>query len=75
MNKKCFLCDKPAKYVIKGTNDYYCEACASDHFGDLSFLVSVEEEAKRLKEVVDKQMEVLDQVEEEMKDKLEEKEE
>lgn len=72
MNKKCFICEEPAVYMIKGTGDSYCESCAKESFGDLTFLVKVKEEARRLKELVDKQIDEIDQIGDEMQDKLEE---
>lgn len=53
MPKKCIICGEEANYCIKGTNDYYCEECAIEHFGDLSMLVKVEEVAKRIKSMVE----------------------
>ncbi len=52
MDKKCIICEKPASYKIKDTNDFYCEECAEENFGDLSMLVKVEEEVTKLKEVI-----------------------
>lgn len=54
MTKKCMICDgAEAAYCIKGTSDFYCEACAVDSFGDVALLVKVEDEAKRLKDIID----------------------
>lgn len=48
------ICDEAeAAYCIKGTSDFYCEACAVDSFGDIALLVKVEDEAKRLKDLID----------------------
>lgn len=52
MAKKCLICEKPAEYEIKGGSASYCENCAKESFSDVSFLVKVEEEAQRLKEVL-----------------------
>ncbi len=53
MAKKCIICDEAeAIYCIKGTSDFYCEACAIDNFGDIALLVKVEDEAQRLKGVI-----------------------
>ena len=52
MNKKCIICDDAAKLMIKDTSDYYCEECAKDNFDDISLLVKVEEQAKKLKQLV-----------------------
>ena len=54
MAKKCLICDDEATYCIKGTFDFYCEPCAIEQFGDVAVLVRVEEEAKRLKDMIDK---------------------
>ena len=58
--------------MIRGTGNSYCESCAKDSFGDLTFLVKVKEEARRLKDLVDKQIGEIDQIDDEMQDKLEE---
>jgi len=49
MVKKCIICEKEAKYEVKGGNGFYCEECAEENFGDVSYLVKMEEEAQRLK--------------------------
>lgn len=54
MPKKCIICEKNAKYSIKGTSDYYCEECAVDNFSDIGLLIKVKEEAKKLKELIEK---------------------
>jgi len=57
MAKKCIICGKTeATYCIKGTSDFYCEACAIDNFGDIALLVKVEDEAQRLKDVIEGRM-------------------
>ncbi|MDO8642066.1 MAG: hypothetical protein Q7R76_00545 [Candidatus Woesearchaeota archaeon] len=53
MAKKCLICNAEAQFCIKGTSDYYCKECAFDQFGDLAYLVKVEDEAQRLKQVVE----------------------
>lgn len=53
MAKKCIVCDAEATYKIKDTSDYYCPECAQEHFADLSMLLKVEEEAQRLKQLVE----------------------
>ena len=53
MGKKCIVCDTEASYKIKDTSDYYCQECAQENFADLSLLVKVEEEAQRLKALVE----------------------
>lgn len=52
MSKKCIICNDEAVYCIKDTSDYYCEECAEEHFGDITMLIKVEDEAQRLKEFV-----------------------
>lgn len=41
--KKCLICEEEAKFAIKNTKDYYCEECAQDQFGDISYLVKIDE--------------------------------
>ncbi len=53
MTKKCIICGEEATYRIKDTPDYYCPGCAEENFADLTVLVRVEDEAQRLKELVD----------------------
>ncbi|MBT3406126.1 hypothetical protein HN419_03065 [Candidatus Woesearchaeota archaeon] len=62
MSKKCFICGKPAEYMIKDSKDAYCLDCAEEHFGDLSYLVTVEDEAKRLKTFVEGRIDQLDEL-------------
>jgi len=52
MSKKCIICNAEAVYVIKDTSDYYCEECAEEHFGDITMLVKVEDEAQKLKDFI-----------------------
>ena len=49
MNKKCTICQKPAEYFIKGTEDGYCKDCALDYFADLSYLEKAEQQARNLR--------------------------
>jgi len=53
MPKRCTICGNEAKYNIKDTSDYYCLTCAKENFGDISVLVSVEEQAKKIKEMIE----------------------
>ena len=55
MGKKCTICDDPAEFCIKNSSECYCKECAEEHFSDVSLLIKVEEQAKRIKELVDKQ--------------------
>ena len=43
MSKRCLICEQAAKYAIKNSKDYYCEECTQDQFGDISYLVKIEE--------------------------------
>ena len=45
--KKWLICEEEAKFAIKHTKDYYCEECAEDQFGDISYLVKIDEQAKQ----------------------------
>lgn len=56
MVKKCIVCDLEAEYKIKDTSDYYCKLCAEENFADLSLLLSLEEEAQRLKQFLKSKM-------------------
>jgi hypothetical protein len=67
MTKKCIICDGEAVFKIKDTPDFYCRECAEENFADIKMLVTVEEEAQRLKTLLKEKME--DLVEE--NDKLE----
>ena len=54
MTKKCVICSKEATYCIKGSSsDCYCEPCAIDHFGDVTYLIKVDDIAKQLKHQID----------------------
>jgi len=55
MGKKCVICDEEAIFCVKGTTTTYCKDCAVEQFGDVAYLVAVEDEAKRLKEALDGQ--------------------
>ena len=55
--KRCVICGLEATHTVKDTNDYYCEECAQDNFGDIAYLQKIEEGAMKLKEIVDKKME------------------
>jgi hypothetical protein len=50
---KCTICDAEAEFCVKGASTYYCESCAAEQFGDVTYLVKVEGEAKQLKKAVD----------------------
>ncbi len=53
---KCNICDGPAEYQIKGTNNYYCKKCAKELFNDTKLLLKVEQEAKKLQKFIDEQV-------------------
>ena len=84
-SKRCILCDAEAKYCIKGSSECYCEECAIENFGDITYLVKVDDIAKELKEQVDQLIEEgiepqkdqvitpMDQVKEELEEELEKK--
>jgi hypothetical protein len=56
-SKKCIICGKEAEFGIKDSNEYYCKECASEHFEDLSYLQSIEEQAAALKQLIEKKQE------------------
>ncbi len=56
-SKRCTLCDAEAKYCIKGSSECYCEECAIENFGDITYLIKVEDAAKELKDKVDQLVE------------------
>jgi len=61
MPKKCIICGAEAKFLIKGTSDYYCDECAEENFSDISLLQTVEqknkEEAGGISEDIDNEFE------------------
>tara|TARA_Y100000310_G_C20650620_1_gene799219 strand:+ start:734 stop:982 length:249 start_codon:yes stop_codon:yes gene_type:complete len=66
MVKKCIVCSEEAEFKIKDTSDYYCKPCAEENFADLTMLVTMEEEAQRLKEYLKEKMEDLTKSDEEL---------
>ena len=68
MEKKCSVCEEvSALYLVKDTKDYYCQECALQCFGDLNLLITVEQQARNLKDkindaVVDQFSEVEDNI-------------
>jgi hypothetical protein len=70
MGKKCIICLEEAKFKIKDTSDYYCQECAEENFNDLNLLVTMEEEAKRLKKYLKSKMDDLVESERELEEKL-----
>lgn len=79
MVKRCIVCTEEAEFKIKDTSDFYCHDCAEENFSDLSLLISVEEEAQRLKEYLKLKMDDLekdlDNLEENLSEKTEDKQE
>jgi len=51
--KKCIICGEEAKYNIKDTSEFYCTDCAKEHFNDISVLITVEEQAKKIKKLIE----------------------
>lgn len=56
MVKKCIICQEEATHKIKNTSDYYCEECAKENFSDLDLLITLEDEAKKLKQLLKNKM-------------------
>lgn len=52
MPKKCIICNGEALYRIKDSAEAYCSDCGLEHFGDLSYLQKIEDEAERLKAAI-----------------------
>jgi len=57
IHKRCFICGAEAEYCIKGSSECYCEECAVDNFGDITYLIKVEDAARELKDKVDQLIE------------------
>ena len=60
MVKKCIICQEKAVYKIKDTLNYYCDECAKDNFSNLDLLITVEEEARRLRQILKEKLEELE---------------
>ncbi|MBU0459481.1 MAG: hypothetical protein KJ597_06960 [Nanoarchaeota archaeon] len=69
MVKKCIICSEEATHKIKDTSDYYCEECAKENFSDLDLLVTVEDEARKLKQILKEKMEELEKEVDEVSEK------
>ncbi len=69
MVKKCIICQKEAVYKIKDTLNYYCDECAKDNFSDLDLLITVEEEAQRLRQILKEKLEELEKDVDEVSEK------
>lgn len=57
MPKKCTICGAEARFNIKDTSEYYCQDCAEEQFDDISALVKVEEQAKKIKKMIEEHQE------------------
>ena len=54
MAKRCSICEKEeATLMVKDSNNYYCKECADENFDDISFLQTVEEQAQKLKKLIE----------------------
>ena len=53
MTKKCIVCENEGEYTIKGSSEIYCTDCAEEQFADLSYLVKVGEQAKKITQSVE----------------------
>tara|TARA_B100002003_G_scaffold33264_1_gene28412 strand:- start:416 stop:604 length:189 start_codon:yes stop_codon:yes gene_type:complete len=53
MAKKCIICDGDASFLIKDSNESYCETCAKEYFSDLTLLQTVDEESAKIKQVLE----------------------
>lgn len=71
MHKKCIICNEDANFAVKGTSDFYCPQCAEENFGDVSLLVAIEDQAKLLKEEIERTGEKL-QIDEIPQEKIDE---
>jgi hypothetical protein len=74
MPKKCIICGDEAVYAIKDTSDFYCTECAEEQFGELSMLVKVEEQAAKLKKLIDERQSCEDLDSEEQEEKTQDEE-
>ncbi len=59
MPKKCGLCDDEARYRVKDTLQLYCYGCAAEHFGDISYLQQLEDDARKLLNVIEEKIDGL----------------
>jgi hypothetical protein len=54
MAKKCVICNEnEAEFMVKDTSAFYCQECAETNFGDITLLVKVEDEAKKLQQFIE----------------------
>jgi hypothetical protein len=63
MPKRCIICGKEARFMVKDSSDFYCEECALEQFGELSLLVKVEDQAAKLKKAVDDKLDTQSEIE------------
>jgi len=55
--KKCHICGKEATLGVKDTSDYYCQECAEENFGDVSYLQKIEKRVQTIKKLLDEKIE------------------
>jgi uncharacterized Zn ribbon protein len=56
MGKKCIICEDEAAYRIKDSTEFYCLECADEHFSDITMLEKVEQQAQKLKEMIEERI-------------------
>lgn len=56
MPKRCIICGGKANFTIKDSSEFYCEDCAEEQFADISYLQRVEEQAQKIKEIVEEKI-------------------
>ncbi|MFW6007711.1 MAG: hypothetical protein ACOCP8_00490 [archaeon] len=56
MVKKCSICQDEAKYFLPHADIYYCQECADDLFADLEHLKKISDEAEKLKDAINKKI-------------------
>lgn len=57
MGKRCIICNEEAEYRIRNSTECYCPECAAEHFGDISLLEEIEQQAQQLRQAVAEQAE------------------
>jgi hypothetical protein len=51
--KKCIVCGNVATLCVKDCSECYCDECADECFSDISLLQKVEDQAVKLKNMID----------------------
>jgi hypothetical protein len=74
MEKLCTICDKPAVYMVRGTNIAYCADHAKEFFSDTSYLSTIKDEANRLKKMLDERIDQFSEIKEDLEEKQVEEE-